>query len=70
MNATIVDEPQNPSIREKPCAACGERFSCCAGGCWCDTVSLAEPTRARLLERYVDCLCPTCLREAASLDVR
>jgi len=74
MNATVVAEPQNPAIREKQCAACGARFECHAGGCWCDTVPLTEQRKAQLLERYVDCLCPACLvsmpaSTCADLDV-
>ena len=63
---SIVNAPQYQTVRHKPCAACGAQFECCAGGCWCDAVSLTEQTRAQLLAVYMDCLCPTCLREHAS----
>jgi cysteine-rich CWC protein len=63
-----VNESQNHTIREKRCAACGEQFECYAGGCWCDSVPLSELTRARLLEQYADCLCPTCLRQQPSTE--
>jgi Cysteine-rich CWC len=69
-NATIMNEIETPIIREKHCAVCGAEFECHAGGCWCDAVPLTEQRRAQLLERYVDCLCPTCLRQQASLEVR
>ncbi len=66
----FVNEPRDHIIRDKRCVVCGAWFECHAGGCWCDTVPLTEQKRAQLLERYVDCLCPTCLRQHASLDVR
>jgi len=65
-----VSEPGDEIVREKRCVACGEPFTCYAGGCWCDTVSLTAETQARLLVQYTDCLCPTCLRQQASPDVR
>jgi len=71
MKWCIVDQqkyPKNRVAREKQCPACGNRFECCAGGCWCDTVSLTEAARTRLLP-YVDCLCPACLGRYASPKV-
>ncbi len=52
---------QDRAILKKQCAACGEPFECFGGGCWCDTVSLTDEMRARLLAKYADCLCPACL---------
>jgi len=65
-----VNELHDHIIRDKRCVACGEQFACHAGGCWCDAVALTAETQARLLEQYADCLCPTCLRQQASPDVR
>ena len=64
-----MNEPRDEIVREKRCVACGEPFSCYAGGCWCDTVSLTAETQARLLAQYTDCLCPSCLRQQAGPDV-
>jgi ribosomal protein L34E len=71
MKEYIVDQrnhSQNRAAREKQCPACGKRFDCSAGGCWCDTVSLTEEARTDL-RQYLDCLCPTCLNRHASPDV-
>src|SRR5436190_22708499 len=53
------------AVREKTCESCGKAFECQAGGCWCDDVKLNGATRIALGLRYVDCLCPTCLKAAA-----
>jgi len=68
--AQHAQEAQDGVIRAKRCVACGERFPCHAGDCWCETVSLTAETQARLLAQYTDCLCPPCLRQQASSDVR
>ena len=52
-------------VRQKRCAQCGAPFACCAGGCWCDDIAIDAATRARLRERYSDCLCAICLKAAA-----
>ena len=55
----------NPS-RRLACARCGAAFECSpGGGCWC----AAEPYRLPLTQagEIEDCLCPTCLRQAAAL---
>jgi Cysteine-rich CWC len=57
---------QTGAIREKQCPACGKRFACQAGGCWCGAVALGDNARARLAQLYADCLCPACLRQAAA----
>lgn len=67
-SAAMNDDGRTTILREKRCAACGERFVCCAGGCWCDVVSLTADTGARLAAQYSDCLCPTCLRRHAEND--
>jgi len=60
------NECQTGPMREKQCPACGARFECYAGGCWCGAVSLSDAARARLGQQYADCLCPACLRQAAA----
>jgi hypothetical protein len=47
------------------CARCGTAFDCAlSGDCWC----AAEPYRLPLTSAGVieDCLCPACLRQAAT----
>jgi hypothetical protein len=51
---------------DKRCPACGASFPCLGGCCWCGEVTLDDAARARLLERYADCLCPACLRACAT----
>jgi cysteine-rich CWC protein len=53
--------------KEKRCAKCGLAFDC-GGllGCWCRDVKLSADQLAILRSRYVDCLCPTCLKAAAA----
>ena len=48
------------------CESCGNEFTCGAtiAGCWCLQVKLPKETRARLRERYKDCLCRGCLERA------
>lgn len=55
--------------KDKRCPKCGLVFSC-GGlfGCWCREVKLTEAQLALLRQRYTDCLCPACLRAAASDD--
>jgi uncharacterized protein len=59
--------PQQLPIRRLACARCGTVFDCGAGGkdggCWC----MNEPVRAPLpVNAAGDCLCPACMRAAAS----
>jgi hypothetical protein len=51
-------------IRTVVCPVCGKRFTCRPGGeCWC----AAEPFRLPLpAEPAAGCLCPDCLRAAAT----
>ena len=53
--------------KEKRCSKCGLAFDC-GGlfGCWCRDVKLSEAQLAMLRKRYVDCLCPTCLKALAA----
>ncbi len=48
----------------KPCAKCGLTFECeteSSSGCWCMTVPAWEGVRASAREKYMGCLCKTCL---------
>ena len=61
MTATTTPPP-----RRLACARCGTAFECGAPGeCWC----AAEPYRLPLTPagEIEDCLCPTCLRQAAAV---
>ena len=53
--------------KEKRCSKCGLAFDC-GGlfGCWCRDVKLSEAQLATLRGKYVDCLCPTCLKAVAA----
>ena len=53
------------SPRRVTCERCGAEFSCdLSGACWC----VAEPTKLPLpVDAMQDCLCPDCLRKAATL---
>jgi hypothetical protein len=59
MTAPLPNPP-----RRIACARCGAAFECqLDGGCWC----AAEPYRLPLTDSgSEDCLCPACLRAAAS----
>jgi hypothetical protein len=50
--------------RRIACARCGAHFDCgLSVDCWC----AAEPNRLLITKALVeDCLCPACLRKAAS----
>ena len=50
------------------CEACGEVFTCGAGlkGCWCMEIELSAAVRAKLRERYRNCLCRACLERFAA----
>jgi len=54
--------------KEKRCPKCGVAFEC-GGlfGCWCRDVKLDKAALATLKERYVDCLCPDCLKQLAAV---
>jgi hypothetical protein len=55
--------PDAPAPRKLICGRCGASFDCGLGGdCWCAD----EPFRLPMPEPVEDCLCPTCLRAAAS----
>ena len=50
------------------CESCGREFTCGAqdGQCWCKEVELGPDQRAILSEHFERCLCPDCLRVAAT----
>ncbi|MGH9523947.1 MAG: cysteine-rich CWC family protein [Terriglobales bacterium] len=48
----------------KQCPACGVKFECRAGNCWCDNVPISDAKRVEM-RLYSDCLCPTCLDKPA-----
>lgn len=53
------------TTRKLSCARCGAAFECAVSGeCWC----ASEPYRLRMtdIKAQQDCLCPSCLREAAA----
>jgi hypothetical protein len=51
-------------LRTVVCARCGGAFACGLGGdCWCVAEAFRVPMPAT---EAADCLCPTCLRDAAS----
>jgi len=54
--------------RKLSCARCGTPFACALDGdCWCaaEIYKLPMPTAAA-----EDCVCPACLRKAATAQVR
>src|SRR5688500_15028750 len=57
---------------EAACPRCGQGFACgadrpVADPCWCTRVALAGMVLDRLATTFDGCLCPTCLREQASV---
>ena len=51
------------------CEACGETFTCgplAKGGCWCMQENVPPERLEELKAQYARCLCPACLRKAAS----
>ena len=55
-----------PQPRRLACARCGAAFDCALSAeCWCT----AEPKRLPMPgDAAEDCLCPDCLRKAATLS--
>ena len=54
--------------KEKRCSKCGVAFDC-GGllGCWCRDLKLDRAQLDVLKQRYVDCLCPDCLGQFATV---
>jgi len=52
--------------RQISCEACGTEFQCGPFyKCWCSDFKISTQARAELKDKYKDCLCPSCLGEAA-----
>jgi hypothetical protein len=47
----------------KHCERCGRAFECGLSRCWCKDVPVSDAQYDRIVKRYHDCLCPTCLAE-------
>jgi Cysteine-rich CWC len=48
------------------CPRCGTEFHCGVKGtepCWCNALTLSEPSLQALHARYTSCLCLNCLRQ-------
>jgi hypothetical protein len=62
-------ESQRKEPRQLACARCGAAFECGAtvGKCWCAEEDFRLPMPAA--NSGEDCLCPACLRKAASSAV-
>jgi hypothetical protein len=62
----IVLSSMNPEI----CESCGREFGCAAQDpdCWCAKVTIGRDRLAILREHFERCLCPDCLRLAATAD--
>jgi hypothetical protein len=60
----IVLSSMNPEI----CESCGREFGCAAQDpdCWCAKVTIGRDRLAILREHFERCLCPDCLRLAAT----
>ncbi len=63
MSAALV-----PTERRLICEGCGQEFGCGRddiGACWCNAEAYRLPLPAQA-GPLADCLCPACLRRAAS----
>jgi hypothetical protein len=60
------------SMNPQTCESCGREFGCGAQDqeCWCSTLTLGADRLAVLREHFERCLCPDCLRLAASTQER
>jgi hypothetical protein len=56
------------SMNPQTCESCGRELSCGAqqAECWCSAVTIAPERLAILREHFERCLCPDCLRLAAT----
>ena len=53
--------------RQTTCERCGATFGCTLDGpCWCGEEAVTLPLPKPSESRFGDCLCRTCLREAAA----
>lgn len=70
-NAPPMKDPADGAAaggNKETCEACGAEFGCePAGNCWCFGETIPAETLAEIQGRYAHCLCPACLRQAASV---
>ena len=49
----------------KICPSCGKNLSCYkSDSCWCFSINLSEEQLSKIGDKFVGCLCPTCLEAA------
>lgn len=56
----------------KKCSKCGDGFQCgCdASGCWCEGLTVEKTTLEQLKNQFDNCLCPKCLEQYSSKDIK
>lgn len=66
----VVEQLEQPRLREKTCPRCKRVFGCAQGepGCWCESIMLRRETLAEIRGLADDCLCPACLGSFAKRD--
>ena len=48
----------------KKCQKCGVDFRCDGeGDCWCESVPIHRTQMLEIMEKYTDCICPSCMKE-------
>lgn len=48
----------------KKCPECGSGFRCEGDrDCWCEKVQIHKAQMLEIMERYTDCLCPSCMKK-------
>ncbi len=48
----------------KKCQKCGVDFRCEGeGDCWCESVPVHRAQMQELMEKFTDCICPSCMKE-------
>ena len=48
----------------KKCPECGSGFRCEGDrDCWCEKVQIHRAQMLEIMERYTDCLCPSCMKK-------
>lgn len=58
--------------KQQTCEACGTSFACeidLERGCWCAGIKVGDGVRAELRRQYRNCLCRSCLEQAAAADL-
>lgn len=53
----------------KICERCQKTFICGLFGCWCSEMPVTDQQYNEIVERYHECLCPTCLSEISGRPV-